>query len=238
MKCLPSFLAEAYRKLQGKSQNYEFTQLFIPLRSLYEAHVSYHCWLGNILDNCNHSKGKVPYKLVPNPFEFKQKFTTLSRTFLPPLCFIRAPPTASIMSISRMNNQVSSANIPVLNCVGEDEWLSPSPKQPQALSHPRLHRAKTTMLFSRVDVVSTGQTLGKAWPGLSLWIQYLPIKVRSDGRVYVFLKHLSSQLPYISARLSHCSPVQLPMSCCPERFIQAANTIYLLASAQGQAEML
>lgn len=73
------------------------------------------------------------------------------------------------------------------------------------------------MLFSRVDVVSTGQTLGKPWPGLSLWIQYLPIKVRSDRKRYVFLKHLSSQLPYISARFSHCSPVQLPTSTEPTR---------------------
>lgn len=29
-QCLPSYLAEAYSKLEGKSQNYEFTQLFIP----------------------------------------------------------------------------------------------------------------------------------------------------------------------------------------------------------------
>lgn len=70
------------------------------------------------LDNSCHYKQKVPYKLMPNPFELKKKFSALSRTFLPLLCFIRAPPAASITSISRMNNKVSSANIPVLLCVG------------------------------------------------------------------------------------------------------------------------
>lgn len=55
---------------------------------------------------------------MPNPFELQKKFSTLSRTFLPLLCFIRPPPAASITSISRMNNQVSGANIPILLCVG------------------------------------------------------------------------------------------------------------------------
>lgn len=197
------------------------------------------------LDHSCHYKQKIPYKLMPNPFELEQKFSAHSRTFLPLLFFIGAPPAASITSISRMNSQVSSGNLPVLRCVGQQEWLSPSAKQPGSPQPPQAAQGTHTMLFSRAAVVSTGhRSLGKPWPGLSLWIQCYPIKVRRDGKTDVFLKHLSSHLSNIPARFSHCSPLKWPEllmevgSCCPERFVQAANTTHLLSSAQGQAEML
>lgn len=55
------------------------------------------------------------------------------------------------------------------------------------------------MLFSRTDVVSTGQALGKQWPGLSLWIHCWLIKVRGEN-YFLKKKNLSIQFKNVVVR--------------------------------------